>query len=177
MTYKEREIKGGERRRQMRKSMGRDQIEARQIASFPTVATTTTKKDLPVPEQHKNTKACSHFFVYRTFLPRMVHYDNGEIPLPLCMVYLPLLSQESDHTRNQSNPFDAVIHVQERKSASQEVHGIWDEAHPSRNSPNTSRRFALGVSNGSLIGQNPTTCSVPALQGCEGLWSYDYSHA
>ena len=41
--------------------------------------------------------------------------------------------------------------------------------------PNTSRRFALGASNGCLVGGNPT-CSVPALKGCEGLWSYDYCH-
>ena len=42
--------------------------------------------------------------------------------------------------------------------------------------PPTSRRFALGASTVCLIGENPT-CSVPALQGCEGLWSYDYGHA
>ena len=43
-------------------------------------------------------------------------------------------------------------------------------------SPNTSRRFALGASNVCLVGENPT-CSFPALQGCEGLWSHDYGHA
>ena len=47
----------------------------------------------------------------------------------------------------------------------------------SRRTPhNTSRRFALGASDVSLVGENPT-CSVLALQGCEGLWSYDYGHA
>ena len=27
-----------------------------------------------------------------------------------------------------------------------------------------------------LVSEN-VTCSVPALKGCEGLWSYDYGHA
>ena len=38
---------------------------------------------------------------------------------------------------------------------------------------NPSRRFALGARNVCLVGENPT-CSVPALWGYEGLWSYDY---
>ena len=38
----------------------------------------------------------------------------------------------------------------------------WDAAHPSCDSPNTSRRFALGASNVCLVGEN-LTCSVPAL--------------
>ena len=37
-------------------------------------------------------------------------------------------------------------------------------------------RFALGASDVCLVRENPT-CSVPALQGCEGLRSYDYGHA
>ena len=37
-------------------------------------------------------------------------------------------------------------------------------------------RLALGASMACLVGENPT-CSVPPLQGCEGLWSYDYGHA
>ena len=28
-----------------------------------------------------------------------------------------------------------------------------------------------------LVGENPTACSVPALWGCQGLWSCDYGHA
>ena len=44
---------------------------------------------------------------------------------------------------------------------------------PSMRLTNTSRRFALGASDVCLVGENPT-CSVPALQGCEGLWSYRY---
>ena len=41
--------------------------------------------------------------------------------------------------------------------------GSWKDAvrHPSRDSPNTSRRFALVASNVCLAGENPT-CSVPA---------------
>ena len=37
-------------------------------------------------------------------------------------------------------------------------------------------RFALGASDVCLVGEMPT-CSVPALLGCEGLWSYDYGYA
>ena len=40
-------------------------------------------------------------------------------------------------------------------------------AHPSCDSPNTSRRFALGASDVCLVGENPT-CSVPAF------WSHAY---
>ena len=40
--------------------------------------------------------------------------------------------------------------------------------HPSCDSRNTSRRFAPGARNACLAGENPT-CSIPALQGCEGL--------
>ena len=40
----------------------------------------------------------------------------------------------------------------------------------------TSIRFALRARNVSLVSGNPT-CSVPALQGCEGLWPYNYSHS
>ena len=55
--------------------------------------------------------------------------------------------------------------------------GSWKYAvRPSWDSPNTSRRFALGACNVWLVGENPT-CSVPAYYGCEGQWSYDYGHA
>lgn len=42
--------------------------------------------------------------------------------------------------------------------------------------PNTYRRLARGASNVCLDVENPT-CSVPALDGREGLWPYDYHHA
>ena len=45
-----------------------------------------------------------------------------------------------------------------------------DAAHPSCESTNASRRVAVGVSHACLVGENPT-CSVPAFQRCEGLWS------
>ena len=53
-----------------------------------------------------------------------------------------------------------------------------DAAHPSCDSPNTSRRFALGASNVCLVVENPT-CPVPALWDARviPLWSYDYGHA
>ena len=55
--------------------------------------------------------------------------------------------------------------------------GSWKDAvHPSCDSPNTSRRFALGASNVCLVDKKPT-CSVPTWKGCEGLRSYDYGHA
>ena len=40
-----------------------------------------------------------------------------------------------------------------------------DSARPSRDSPNTSRRFALGARLFCPVGQNPTCC-VPAFSGC-----------
>ena len=47
--------------------------------------------------------------------------------------------------------------------------GSWlHAAHPSCDSPNTLRRFALGA----LVGENPAV-SVPVLCGCEGQFSYD----
>ena len=46
--------------------------------------------------------------------------------------------------------------------------------HATRRAPHGASR--LGASNVCLVGENPT-CSVPALSGCEGLWSYDYGHA
>ena len=49
---------------------------------------------------------------------------------------------------------------------------VSQRAHPPCDSPNTSRRFALGAINICLVGGN-LTCSVPVLQGCEGLWPYD----
>ena len=75
----------------------------------------------------------------------------------------------SGHTGEQFNSFDAVIHMQERF-----LLGCISPFMPSCDSPNTSQRFALGEGDVCLVGQNPT-CSVPALQGCEGLRSYDHS--
>ena len=72
-------------------------------------------------------------------------------------------------------------HPYTRKTASSAVPSIniikhrTHTAHPSC-SPNTSRRFELGASNVCLVGGN-STCSVRALQGCDGLWSYDYDFA
>ena len=62
-----------------------------------------------------------------------------------------------------------------RTSASQAVLSC-DAAHRLCDSPKTSRPFALGASNVCLVGEIPV-CSVPALQGYEGLWSHDYGHA
>ena len=42
--------------------------------------------------------------------------------------------------------------------------------------PDTSRRFAFGASNVCLAGEN-SSCSVPVLQGCEGLWYYGFALA
>ena len=57
----------------------------------------------------------------------------------------------SGHTRKQGNPLVAVIHKQESrhmvpKSVLRAVLGRMDAVHPTCNSPNTSRRFALGAS-------------------------------
>ena len=47
-----------------------------------------------------------------------------------------------------------------------------DAARPSRDSPNTSRRFLLGAREVLLVAENPT-CSIPALKGFGGLWLFD----
>ena len=47
---------------------------------------------------------------------------------------------------------------------------------PTRTSTPSPPPPGLGTSSACLVGQNPT-CSVPALQGCEGLRSYDYGQA
>ena len=53
-----------------------------------------------------------------------------------------------------------------RKSASQAVLSRMCTAHPSCNSPNTSRRVALGARDVCLVGENPTR-SVRAVSGCK----------
>ena len=73
----------------------------------------------------------------------------------------------SSHTRKQIKPFEAVKHMQEsthkvRKVASQVVLSRVQLTHPSRDSPNTSPRFALDARDVCLVGEN-STCSVPAL--------------
>ena len=42
-----------------------------------------------------------------------------------------------------------------------------------RNTPPSILLYPPASSHLCLVGENPT-CSVPALQGCEGLWPYDY---
>ena len=66
----------------------------------------------------------------------------------------PLLSG-SGHTGKNIEQFDAV-HPHTRMSASQAVRSRMDEAPPSRDSQNTSRRFALGAWDVCLVGENPT---------------------
>ena len=53
---------------------------------------------------------------------------------------------------------EAAIHMQVRLTSGSQ----WDAENPSCDSPNASRRFALGPSNLCLVGEHPT-CSVPAL--------------
>ena len=92
---------------------------------------------------------------------------------------VPIAASGSSHTGKRVYYFGAVAHMQEStnkvpKSVSKEV--FLQEAAPPTFPPNTSRRFALGASNVCLVGEKPRY-SVPEVQGCEGLWSYDYGHA
>ena len=59
-------------------------------------------------------------------------------------------------------------------SASLAVLGTVQLAYPSCDSPDTSCFTSRLVQAICLVGENPT-CSVPALQGCEGLWSYGHT--
>ena len=43
---------------------------------------------------------------------------------------------------------------------------------PRKLASNSSGCSALGANKACLVGRNPA-CSVPAVEGCEGLWSYD----
>ena len=65
------------------------------------------------------------------------------------------------HTGKRINEFDAVIHMQESPPHKRFLLSS-DAAHPSCDSPNTSRRVALGASNVCLVDEI-STCSVPAL--------------
>ena len=65
-----------------------------------------------------------------------------------------------------------------RKSASKAVlinSGMQLTLYVTRRTPHGASRLVQAI-DVCLVGENPT-CSVPALQGCEGLWSYDYGHA
>ena len=104
------------------------------------------------------------FFVFR---PRVYFVC---VSPRLCLFFVCCLFLSSNPSPGkQINSFDAVIHTQESthqvpKSASQAVLTKTQLAlYASRRT--TSRRFALGVSNVCLIGENPT-CSVPTLWVC-----------
>ena len=77
-------------------------------------------------------------------------------------------------TRPLYSSFDAVIHTKESPPHKRLVVG--------RSSPfmqlaeHLTAPLARGTSDVCLIGENPMG-SFPALEGCEGLWSYDYGHA
>ena len=47
--------------------------------------------------------------------------------------------------------------------------------HATRRTPYSASRLMLS-SDVCLVGEYPM-CTFPTLQGCEGLWSYDYGHA
>ena len=66
----------------------------------------------------------------------------------------------SPNQRQQINSFDSVIHMQESPAPKRSFVGC--SSRPSCDSPNTSRRLALGASDVCLVSENPT-CSVPAL--------------
>ena len=58
-------------------------------------------------------------------------------------------------------------HPYARKSAARGVNSRVQLAHPSCDTPNASRRFALGASDVCLVGEKPT-CSVPAFGEMRG---------
>ena len=87
---------------------------------------------------------------------------------PLHRIFI--AASERVHTRKQIKSFDAAMHMQ-GGNVSQALLSKIQLTH-SCDSPNTfTFRVALGASNVSLVGANPT-CSAPALKGCEGLYGH-----
>ena len=86
----------------------------------------------------------------------------------------PIAVSGSDHTRKNCQSIDAAIHMRENPSQTRFLEGCSSSF--MRLAQHLTFRFALGASNAFLVGENPT-CSVPALWGCEGPWSYDYGQA
>ena len=66
------------------------------------------------------------------------------------------------HTPRLANQLIRRCQPYARKPAPQAVLLYQDEAHPSCDSPNTSRRFALGASNAGLAGEKPDLLRAPA---------------
>ena len=83
----------------------------------------------------------------------------------------PIAVSGSGYTRKQINSFEAVIHTQESPPQKRFLVGCGSPL--MRLAQHLTFCFALDTNNiCCLVGDNPT-CSVPALSGCEGLWSYD----
>ena len=80
----------------------------------------------------------------------------------------------SGDTGKQINSFDAIIHTQESPPHKRFWAGCSSPF--MRLAEHLTALLALGASDVCLVGENPTY-SAPALQGCEGLWPYDYGHA
>ena len=77
----------------------------------------------------------------------------------------------SGHAGKQMKSFDAVIRIPESTPHKRFLVGCSSPL--MRLAEHLTFRFALGASNVCMLNENPKF-SVPALQGCEGLWSYDY---
>ena len=75
---------------------------------------------------------------------------------------VPIAGSGSGHTGKQINSFHAVIHMQESAPHKRFSVVCSSPFMPSCDSPNTSRRFALGASDACLPDENPM-CSVSAL--------------
>ena len=104
----------------------------------------------------------------------MVRHPRGSyivIPIHCCLW--------SGHTRKRSNAL-ALSSISKKvstrpKSVLRAVLGRMQfTLHATHRTPHGASRLA--ASNVCLVGENPT-CSVPAPEGSEGLWSYNYGHA
>ena len=87
---------------------------------------------------------------------------------------IPIAVSGSGHTRKRINSLDAVIRVRERPPQKRFL--VECSSPFKRLAQHLTLRITLGASNVGLVGES-LTFSVPALCGCEDLWTYDYGDA
>ena len=79
--------------------------------------------------------------------------------------------EQGDTADNPTPSLDAVIHMQESPPHNKVLDRM-QLTRAMRLAEHLTALRALVQAHVCLVGENPT-CSVPALQGCEGLWPYD----
>ena len=86
------------------------------------------------------------------------------------LLSLEVATPEKKHT----NPFDAVLHVQESPSHERFLVGMQPTLHPTRQTPPSASRLVQAVSAWSAKTRRPPSRHC---RDASALWSYDYGHA